>query len=120
MQHWKATLSSINIVGFCLPIRIFAMSFDYLFGMMISILFYYLIAANVVTFFVYGMDKRKARKGEWRISEATLLLLALGGGSVGAWLGMKVWHHKTKHKKFRYGIPVILVFQIALWLYLSK
>lgn len=113
-------LSSIDIIEYCLPIRIFVMSFDCLLGMMISILFYYLVAVNIVTFFVYGMDKRKAGKGEWRISEATLLLLAFGGGSIGAWLGMKVWHHKTKHKKFRYGIPVIIVFQMALWLYFSK
>lgn len=62
---------------------------------MAETLLYYLIAINIVTFIVYGIDKVKAMKGKWRISEATLLLLAIIGGSVGAWLGMKTWHHKT-------------------------
>ena len=67
-------------------------------------LLYYLIVINVVTFLVYGIDKWKAKQGSWRISEATLLMLAVIGGSIGALLGMKVWHHKTKHKKFKYII----------------
>ena len=75
---------------------------------------YYLIALNIVTFFVYGIDKWKAKQGSWRISEASLLLLAVIGGSIGALLGMKVWHHKTMHKKFKYGLPLILIAQIAL------
>ena len=74
----------------------------------------YLLAINVVTFIVYGIDKYKAKHDKWRISEATLLLLAVFGGSVGAWLGMKVWHHKTMHKKFKYGVPVIFILQVAL------
>jgi uncharacterized membrane protein YsdA (DUF1294 family) len=64
-----------------------------------------MLALNVITFFVYGIDKWKAKKGKWRISEATLLILAIIGGSIGAWLGIKVWHHKTMHKKFKYGVP---------------
>ena len=82
------------------------------------IIIYYLLAINAVAFFVYGIDKLKARKGWWRIPEATLLLLAIIGGSIGAWLGMKVWHHKTMHKKFRYGLPLILLLQLALAVYL--
>ena len=78
----------------------------------------YLLAINAVTFIVYGIDKYKAKKAKWRISEATLLLLAVLGGSVGAWVGMKVWPHKTMHKKFKYGIPAILLIQIALMAYL--
>ena len=74
----------------------------------------YLIAINVVTFFLYGMDKWKAKRSKWRISEATLLGVAVIGGSIGAWLGMKVWHHKTMHKKFKYGLPLILIVQIAI------
>lgn len=74
----------------------------------------YLAAINVATFFVYGIDKYKARKSRWRISEAALLLLAVLGGSIGAWLGMKVWHHKTLHKKFQYGVPLILIAQVVL------
>ena len=79
----------------------------------------YLAVINVVAFFMYGIDKWKAKKSKWRIPEATLLLLAVIGGSIGAWLGMKVWHHKTLHKKFRYGIPLILIAQVALviWIF---
>ena len=83
-----------------------------------SCLTHYLLAINAVTFITYGIDKYKAKKAKWRISEATLLLLAVLGGSIGAWMGMKVWHHKTMHKKFKYGIPAILLIQIALMAYL--
>ena len=83
-----------------------------------SYLIYYLLAINAVAFIMYGIDKYKAKKAKWRISEATLLLLAVLGGSIGAWMGMKVWHHKTMHKKFKYGIPAILLMQIALMAYL--
>ena len=74
----------------------------------------YLLAINAVTFIIYGIDKYKAKHAKWRISEATLILLAVIGGSIGAWCGMKVWHHKTMHKKFKYGVPVILLLQVAL------
>ena len=87
---------------------------------MTNALLYYLIVINVVTFLVYGIDKWKAKQGSWRISEATLLILAVIGGSIGALLGMKVWHHKTMHKKFKYGAPAILIIQIILIGYLSK
>lgn len=83
-----------------------------------SCLAYYLLGINAVTFIVYGIDKYKAKKAKWRIPEATLLLLAVLGGSIGAWMGMKVWHHKTMHKKFKYGIPAILLIQVALMAYL--
>ena len=78
-----------------------------------EILIYYLIGINILTFLVYGIDKWKAKYGYWRISEATLLILAVIGGTIGALLGMKVWHHKTMHKKFKYGLPLILLAQIA-------
>ena len=77
-------------------------------------LLYYIVGVNILAFLVYGIDKWRAKKGKWRISEATLLLLAVIGGSIGAWLGMKVWHHKTMHKKFKYGVPAILIIQIIL------
>ena len=82
--------------------------------MIANALLYYLIVINVVTSLVYGIDKWKAKQGSWRISEATLLILAIIGGSIGALLGMKVWHHKTMHKKFKYGLPLILLVQTAL------
>ena len=81
---------------------------------------YYLAVINVITFIVYGIDKLKAKKGKWRIPEATLLLLAIVGGSIGALCGIKIWHHKTMHKKFKYGIPLIIAIQIAAIIYLSK
>ena len=74
----------------------------------------YLIAINVVTFLIYGLDKWKAKRDAWRIKESTLLLLAVIGGSVGALLGMQVFRHKTKHVQFTVGVPVILLAQIAL------
>lgn len=86
----------------------------------------YLAAINAATFVTYGIDKLKARKGWWRISEATLLLLAAAGGSVGAILGMQAFHHKTQHLKFKYGLPSILFLQLLLagygaakWLHLA-
>ena len=79
---------------------------------------YYLLAVNSLTFLLYGIDKYKAKKGRWRISEATLLTMAAIGGCIGAWAGMRTWHHKTMHKKFKYGIPVIIIMQIALVVYL--
>jgi len=77
----------------------------------------YLAVINVVTFFMYGRDKWKAKKSKWRIREAALLGLAVLGGSIGAWLGMQVWHHKTQHKKFKYGVPAIIIVQLALIVY---
>ena len=78
----------------------------------------YLATINVVTFFTYGIDKWKARRNKWRIAEATLLGMAVIGDSIGAWAGMKAWHHKTLHKKFRYGIPAIIIAQMVLIGYL--
>lgn len=79
----------------------------------------YLLAINVFAFFLYGIDKWKAKRSKWRIPEMTLLSIAVIGGSVGAWIGMKVWHHKTMHKKFKYGIPLILFAQIVIVLFIS-
>ncbi len=72
-----------------------------------------LLALNLFTFLLYGIDKYKARHHRWRVPESTLLLLAMAGGSLGAWAGMRVWHHKTLHRKFRYGLPAIILVQIA-------
>ncbi len=85
----------------------------------------WLIVINLVTFFVFGFDKLKAKYKEKhetarRVPEKTLFLLAALGGSVGALIGMRVWRHKTLHKTFRIGIPLILAAQIlipaGLWL----
>ena len=79
----------------------------------------WLILINLVTFFVFGLDKLKAKRKVThesirRVPEKTLFLLAAIGGSVGALLGMKVWHHKTLHKTFRFGIPAVLILQILI------
>lgn len=76
---------------------------------------WYLLIINVLAFVCYGLDKLKAKRNAPRVSELALLLLALAGGSVGAWLGMLVWRHKTKHAKFRFGVPILLLLQAALY-----
>ena len=84
-----------------------------------TVLLALLAIINLVTFAVYGIDKAKAKRGAWRVPEKTLFLLPLLGGSLGALLGMRVFHHKTKHWYFVWGIPLILLAQLALavWLY---
>ena len=82
------------------------------------LLLIYLLVINIITFFLYGIDKWKAKHAKWRIPESTLLGMAALGGSIGAWLGMNTWLHKTLHKKFKYGIPVIILIQIALLLWI--
>ncbi len=79
---------------------------------------YYLIGVNLLTFIAYGIDKYKARHKQWRITEASLLLLAILGGSPAALLAMRLFHHKTLHKKFRYGVPAILLIQLTIVIFL--
>lgn len=74
----------------------------------------YLIAINVISLIAMGSDKRRAIHREWRISEKNLFLFAILGGSIGALAGMKLFHHKTKHKQFVYGMPLLLILQIIL------
>ena len=85
---------------------------------MLQIIIYALFALNLITFIIYGIDKFKAKKAKWRISEATLILFAVIGGSIGAWLGLHVWRHKTQHKKFFIGIPMILTLQVIATIYI--
>ncbi len=82
--------------------------------MTLRLLLYYLLAANLLTFVTYGIDKHKARHNRWRVREVSLLLLAALGGSIGALLAMRVFRHKTQHKKFRYGVPALLLVQLAI------
>ena len=74
----------------------------------------YLLFINVLTFFVFGADKRRACENRWRIPEKQLLLLSAAGGSLGALIGMRIFHHKTRKWKFRLGIPAILAAQAVL------
>ncbi len=84
----------------------------------LAYILYGLLIVNAVTFIVYGIDKWKSKRNKWRISEVTLLCLAFLGGCIGAWLGMKIWRHKTQHKKFKYGIPAIFLLQAGIVLYM--
>ena len=79
-----------------------------------SLMIVYLAAVNIVAFIMFGIDKKRAIKDQWRIPEATLLGLAFIGGSVGAFAGMQVFRHKTKHMKFKTLIPVFIVMHIAV------
>lgn len=74
----------------------------------------YLAVVNVFAFVLYGADKYFAVRGKWRISERNLLLIAAVGGSLGAYLAMKLFRHKTKHKKFTIGVPLIFLLQVFL------
>lgn len=75
---------------------------------------YYLLVVNILAFVLFGVDKQKARRNKWRIPEKTLILSAVIGGSVGAILGMRFFHHKTRKARFAIGVPVILLVQIGV------
>lgn len=79
-----------------------------------DIIILYVVAVNVVSFLMMGIDKRKAVKRAFRIPESTLFVLAIIGGSIGAIAGMHLFRHKTRHWYFLYGMPVILALQIIL------
>ena len=84
-------------------------------------MFVYLAAVNLASFALYGIDKYKARRGLWRIPEAVLLFAAAVGGSAGALLGMRFFHHKTKKPRFFIGVPVILLLHLLiLWFFLHR
>ncbi len=74
----------------------------------------YLAAVNAVGFILMGIDKSKAKRRKWRIPETTLFLVAAIGGSLGSWLGMYTFRHKTKHRYFVWGMPAILLLQLIV------
>lgn len=81
---------------------------------LIRLLLVYLLVVNLAAFVLMGVDKYRARHDQWRISERMLFLFPLLCGSLGGVLGMQVFHHKTRHWYFRYGLPLILVVQLVL------
>lgn len=85
-----------------------------------AILLIYLIGINLAGFIIMGVDKKKAIRGAWRISEASLFFTAFLGGSLGCILGMQHFRHKTKHWYFKYGMPAILIVQILVFVLLFK
>lgn len=86
----------------------------------IGIIAGYLILMNLAGFAMMGIDKRKAVKKLWRIPEYTFFVVALIGGSIGTILGMRLFHHKTRHWYFVYGLPLILLLQIALIVFIAN
>lgn len=84
---------------------------------MFNIFVSYLIILNLVGFFIMSVDKKRAIKNQWRISEKALIGISIIGGSIGMLTGMSTFRHKTKHKKFTIGIPIILVIQVAILAY---
>ena len=80
----------------------------------------YLIGINLAGFIIMGVDKKRAIRGAWRISEASLFFTAFLGGSLGCILGMQHFRHKTKHWYFKYGMPAILIVQILVFVLLFK
>lgn len=85
----------------------------------ITLIIIYLAVINFISFVFMGVDKHKARKRAWRIPESTLFVLALIGGSIGSIAGMHLFHHKTRHWYFLYGMPAILIIQILLVIVLA-
>ena len=79
-----------------------------------TLLIIYLAVVNIAAFMLMGIDKRRAKRGAWRIPERTLFLPAILGGSLGAILGMQVFRHKTRHRQFTVGMPLILLVQLAV------
>ena len=83
------------------------------------VLAYYLLTINMACFTAMGMDKYKATRQKWRISEKMLFILALAGGSLGGVLGIYAFRHKTRHRKFTLGFPAIMVVQVVILLYVT-
>lgn len=85
-----------------------------------SLFLIYLAALNLAGFAMMGIDKKRAIRGAWRISEASLFLTALLGGALGCTLGMHCFRHKTRHWYFRYGLPAIFFLQLFLWAVMTQ
>lgn len=83
-------------------------------------LYIWLIIINIITFAVFGIDKKKAIDGKFRISESALFLLSLLGGSLGGFIAIHTFHHKTKKWYFKFGIPLILIAQVLLIIFIAK
>ena len=83
------------------------------------ILYYYLLGINIFSFLIFFIDKRKAIKNSYRISEAFLFLLSVLGGSLGSLLAMKVFHHKTRKMKFTLGLPLIFILHLSFMFYMD-
>ena len=83
-----------------------------------NVIMWYFAVINLVAFLTYGWDKLCAKRHTWRVPEMTLLAFAAVGGSIGALVAMRIFRHKTFHLKFKYGVPFLLILQIAGLVYL--
>jgi uncharacterized membrane protein YsdA (DUF1294 family) len=81
---------------------------------------YYYCLINIISFFTMGIDKKRAKRGEWRIQEATLWWLAIIGGALGGFIAMRVYRHKTKHTSFKVGFPVLLILHFIFFILLFQ
>ncbi len=79
----------------------------------------YLLIINIISFLIFGWDKVQARRKRWRVAERTLFLSVILGGGLGGVAGMKVWRHKTKKWYFKFGVPRLMILQVAAALYIS-
>jgi uncharacterized membrane protein YsdA (DUF1294 family) len=80
-------------------------------------LLYYIGFANLLGFVLMGVDKKRAKNNEWRIPERTLWGVSILGGAIGSFIGMRVFHHKTKHNSFRIGMPLLIIVHVVLYGY---
>lgn len=85
-----------------------------------NILIIYLIIINTVSFIIFGIDKYAAIKHKYRIKESTLFAISLIGGSIGGIIGMQVFRHKTLKSIFKYGLPIVLLFQIIIYIIIKN
>ncbi len=85
-----------------------------------KIVLVYLLVMNVIGLGAMGLDKSRAKNGEWRIPEKTLFMISIIGGSVGTWAGMYLFRHKTKHWYFVIGMPLILVLQVVAVIFIAQ
>lgn len=85
-----------------------------------EILYIYLVIVNAAAFMVMGIDKRRAHRHKWRVSESSIFLIGIIGGGLGVLLGMRFFHHKTKHLKFTLGIPIVVLTNILLFGYVLQ
>lgn len=79
----------------------------------------YLLIINLIGFYMMWSDKRKAKWGKWRIPEQTLFIVTALGGGIGTIAGMYTFRHKTKKLKFTIGLPVLVILEIILVIYLK-
>ena len=80
----------------------------------------YYLCVNIIAFILYGMDKKYAREGRWRIPEKTLLGIAVIGGAAGSWMGMQAFRHKTKHLSFRVLVPVFVLVHVGIIVFMIR